>query len=461
MRVVLEAITRTLCARLLRSLTFCACALGASLALAKPAEQISVEVTADGGRDMARQALQMGNPDLAVRIARQVLAAYPEDIGSLVLLTTGLAQLGHGAEGAIYGRQAFGLAKTPAEHFQAAYVTAAALSAADQPYTAKFWLRRANNYSATTEDTTLLAKAFQKLDARTPVKLTLSIGGGPSDNVNGGSLHDSFDFFGILIPISQALPGTTLSTVATLSYRLVSTPTLGVSVYAVGAQRNVWLSPQAYELQPGARNSEFRYNGLDLGSYVGWAVSDKTVLNMDLQVGKTWQGGILQSDHERVTFGISQTLIPTRIVNLAVTAEKTHYPSTPHANSLRLAADSSLALTLARSTLRYNLGVAQVDAEAAGVAYRATLVGVNWQPNQDFHGVTFDLFGRSETRHYWKTPGFAPDVLNEAGVTAEFTKLAVFGFSPTLTLSAARSKSPVVVRDTSSVGITVGFGSTF
>jgi hypothetical protein len=390
-----------------------------------------------------------------------VLAAYPHDVGALMVLATGLAQLGRGTEGAVYGRQAFGLATTNEDRFQSAYVTAAALSAADQPYTSKFWLRRANNFAATTADKTVLSQAFQKLDARTPVKLSLSFGGGPTDNVNGGSLHDSFDFLGIAIPIAQALPGTTLSTLATLSYRLKSTPTFGATVYAIAAQRNVWLAPQAHVLEPGARNSDYLTNGLDLGGFVGWAPSDVTVLSTDLRVGKTWQGGILQSDHERLVFGITQTLVPTRILHLDVSAEQTHYPAVPHANSLRLAAEGTLSLTLPQGNMIYSLGAANLEAQAPGIAYHAVFGGVNWQPAGDFHGVTFDFFGRSEVRKYWKTPDYAPDILSEAGATAQFTALSVFGFAPTLTLSAARSRSQVVVRDTSSFGLTVGFGSTF
>ena len=442
----------------LMSAGLAACPLAA---WAKPESGVSVTVTPEAGRAMARQALQVGNPALTVSIASQLLAANPADVGSLMLLTAGLSRSGHPAQAVGTGHKAFAFSTTTAQRFEAAYLTAEALSAADRPYGAKLWLRRAYNFTHNEAEKSLLSGAFQKLDARTPLKLSLSIGGGPTDNVNGGSLHDSFDFFGLQLPIAQALPGTILYSTAQLSYRLVARPRFAASLYAIGAQRNVWLSPRGHALQPGARNGDYRYDSLDLGGSVAWAGSGQTSYSLDLRVGQTWQGGDRQTDHERLVFGLTGKLSATRSAHMDLTAEQTHYPATPHANSLRLAADASLTQAFGKASLRYSVGVSHVASEAAGVAYRAVSTGVEWTPAQEFHGITLGVFGRAEVRHYWKTPALKPDILTQAGVMGQFNNLSFYGFSPSVTLSISRSMSRVVVRDTANIGLTVGIVSAF
>jgi hypothetical protein len=378
-----------------------------------------------------------------------------------MLLTAGLTRTGQGEAAVQAGRRAFRLSRTAAQKFESAYLTAAALSSAERPYGAKLWLRRADNYRETGDERALLAKAFQDLDARTPLTLQVSLSGGPSDNVNGGSLHDSFDFFGIQLPIAEALPGSTLTTAAQLSYRIVQRPDLFASVYVLGVQRNVWLSPHALDLQPGARNADYLYDSLDIGGSVAWASSAKTSYKLDLRAGETWQGGARQSQRQRLVFGVNRVLSDSLAAHLDLTAEETRYPTSPHANSLRLAAESSLRMPLGWGSVSYSLGLSNVQSEAAGVAYHAVTTGVEWAPNHDFHGVSLSMFGRVEARDYWRTPQLDPDVLTQAGVTAQFSKLSLFGFSPSVTLSASRSVSQVVVRDTADVGLSIGINSAF
>lgn len=431
------------------------------LTTASPSATLSMSVTPEAGRALARHALDIGNPDLALRVARQVLAADPEDVGALMLLTAALTRTDQAAEAVSTGRKAFGLSVEAGQKFEAAYLTAAALSALNRPYAAKFWLRRADNYRAKPAEKALLTDAFQKLDARTPLTLHLSAAGGPSDNVNGGSLHDSFDFDGIPLPIAQALPGATLTAAVQASYQLAQRPTFSASVYATALQRNVWLSERAHVLQPGAQNSDYLYQSLDLGASAGWVVSPKASVNLDLRAGETWQGGTRQQVHERLMLGTTRALSEVWGAHLDLTADAIRYPGTPNANTVHLSAEASLRRTLGAGRLRLTLGLGQVNAEAAGIAYRAVSTGADWTLGHDVFGVNVSLFGQAEMRTYWKTPTLEPDIVAQAGVTAAFPSLSRFGFSPTLTLNAQRSVSQVVVRDTSNVGLTIGIASAF
>lgn len=442
-------------------------ALALVVGLSGPAAQgqvqtpaLVVDVTPDAGRALARQALLAGNPDLAARIAAQLVAANPGDVGALLLLTAGLARAGHGTEAAVQGRRAYRLATTPALRFEAAYLTAEALSVADRPGAAKLWLRRADTAAPGAAERAVLRKAFRDLDARTPLKFTLAVGGGPTDNVNGGSLHDTFDFGGIPIDIAEALPGRTLTGTATLSYRLLRHPSRSATLYATAQHRNVWLDNRARSLQPGAANADYLYDGLDLGGRVDWLSTDRLVMQAGASAGRRWLGGAVQSDQQRLTFGVIKPLQPGQTARLDLTAETTQIPDTPRANSLRLAAEVTLTRDEPAHSLQYSVGVSQLDAAAPGVAYRAVTAGVAWQPQNLPEAVDLSLFADLGARDFWKTADI-PDLTVALGVTAQFSQAAVWGFSPSVTLAASRTMSDVVVRDIASVSLTVGWVSRF
>ncbi len=443
---------------------FCLAALLVSAGLplrSQTQDPVTVEVTPASGRALARQALQTGNPDLAARIAAQLVQANPKDVGALLLLTAGLERSGQPEQAIAAGRKAYGLATTEAQRFEAAYLVAEALSVADRPGQAKFWLRRADSHSPGPAQSAVLRDAFQKLDARTPLKFSVTFAGGPTNNVNGGSLHDSFDFLGIPIPIAQALPGWVLLTTSQLSYRIIARPDRVAQLYAIARQRNVWLSPRALDLQAGATNADYLYNSLDLGGSVNWVSSAALAFSLDARAGRRWLGGEVQSDQQRLVFGTTRAQAAGRLARLDLTAETTRIPGTPRANSLRLAADGSLSQPLSGGVLRFDLGLANLDATAPGIAYRALSAGLDWQPDKPVLGLNVEFFLQGELRDYWKTIGYRPDMQVEAGAMARFPKASAYGFVPTVTLSASRTFSELAVRDTANIAVAFGVSSSF
>jgi hypothetical protein len=432
-------------------------ALAATLA---QAQDLVLDVTPETGRALARQALLAGNPDLAARIAAQLVAADPDDVVALLLLTAGLSRSGHGAEAAEAGRRSYHLADTQAQRFEAAYLTAEALSIAGRPGAAKLWLRRADTQAPGDAERSVLREAYRDLDGRTPLKFSASVGGGPTDNVNGGSLHDTFYFEGIPIEIAEALPGWALTETATLSYRLLREPYRSATLYATLQHRNVWLNDRARVLQPDATNADYLYDSLDFGGSVDWLSTDRLVMHLNASAGRRWLGGAVQSDQQSLSFGVIKQLPGGRAARLDLSVETTQIPDTPRANSLRLAAEATLMNRGARGNLDYSLTLAQVDADAPGVAYRALTMGVNWQPEHPLKGVDLSLFADLGAKDYWKTFD-RPDLTLAVGVTAQFPNAALWGFRPSMTLSASRTMSDVVVRDIASVNLTFGWISAF
>ena len=183
---------------------------------------------------MAAQALHMGQPALAADLAAQILAQTPHDAEARLVLAAARAQMGQTKSAARQGKLAFRQAESPDLRFQAAYLTATALSAENKIQAAKYWLRRADGLAQSAGDSAALRRAYGGLDRRTPVRWSLQFSGGPSDNVNGGSLHDTFWVWGLPVPIAQALPGFSAQAQLKATWRLQETQSSQLALTAAG-----------------------------------------------------------------------------------------------------------------------------------------------------------------------------------------------------------------------------------
>ncbi len=420
-----------------------------------------MQVTPEAGRLMVAQAMSTGNPELAVRIARQLLAANPADSEAQVLLTAALSRSGQTEAAVAAGKQAFRANKQRPIKFQAAFLTAEALAGQNQPWAAKWWLRRADSYRSAPTDIALLRRGFTSLDQRTPLKFTVTMGAGPSNNVNGGSLHDSFDFYGIPIPIEQALPGYTGVVAGTLSYRLLNTKKSGLSGFVKLRHREVWLSDRALRIVPSAKSSDYSSDGIDLGFSGQRRVSETLGLTYSAQMGRQWYSFGRHNEVQRLQFGMAKLVPGARVLRLDLTAEAVQSPTAPRTNSLRLGAETSLNVPLGKGRLTGIFGLAQLDAEAPGLPYRSVTLGVEAEPAQLVRGLDLGFFASVESKEYWKAKTENPDLVLEAGATAQLSNMSLLGFQPTATLSATRSISDLVTRDSMNVGLSVGIRSSF
>lgn len=420
-----------------------------------------MQVTPETGRLMVAQALSTGNADLAVRIARQLLAANPADIETQVLLTAALSRSGQTQAAVAAGKHAFRTSKERPLKFQAAFLTAEALAGQNRTIAAKWWLRRADSYRSAPTDMALLRRGFASLDRRTPLKFTVTLGAGPSNNVNGGSLHDTFDFYGIPIPIEQALSGYTGVVAGTLSYRLQDKEKSALSGFVKLRHREVWLSDQALKLAPWAKSSDYSSKGMDIGFSGRWQSSATLGVTYSAQVGRQWYSFGRHNDVQRLQFGVAKLIAETRVLRFDLSAEAVQSPTAPRTNSLRLGVETSLEVPMGNGRITGIFGLAQLDAEAPGLPYRAVSLGVEAQPATLLKGLDLGFFASVESKEYWKAKTENPDLIWEAGATASLSNMSLLGFRPTATLSATRSVSDLVVRDKMNLGLSVGIRSSF
>lgn len=428
---------------------------------AEPADNVTMQVTPEAGRLMVAQAMSTGNADLAARIARQLIEANPNDVEAQVMLTAALSRSGKGLEAIETGKKAFRTAQNRPLKFQAAFLTAEALAGQNKPGAAKWWLRRADSYRSLPTDLALLQRGFASLDRRTPLKFTLTVGAGPSNNVNGGSLHDTFDFYGIPIPIEQALPGYTAIAVGQLSYRLQDTAKSSVSGFVQMRHREVWLSDHAQKLEPFARNSDFSSQGMDIGVSGQRRLGTTSALSYSGQVGRQWYDGGRSSEVQRLQFGFAKLVSETKVARLNLTAEAIQQPGSPRLNTTRIAADASLAVPIAKGRVTGMFGIAQLDAEAPGLPYRAVSLGVEVEPAQIVRGIDMDFFASVESKEFFRAKTENPDLVLEAGATMRLSNVSLLGFAPTATVSATRSISDLVIRDSMNLGVSVAIKSSF
>ena len=435
-------------------------ALAAPLGAEPAGQGVSLELTPDAARDLARRALAGGQPRLAAEIAGQMATQSPGDAGALMLQTAGLARSGRPKAAVPVGKQAFRLANGKDEHFEAAFLTAEAQSLANHPMAAKFWLRRASSFAHAPEQNAILKDAYRKLDARTPLTFGFALGAGPSNNVNGGSLHDTFWIWGIPIPIDEALPGFAASGQIKANWRVVARNDLTLSLYAKASHREVWLSDKAKAMNPLARSSDFASDGLDFGLTAMGLAGDRLRWTLELQGGQRWFAHGTQSGSNRLALGVEQGLEGKRLLAFRMTADTTHYPARPVADSQKLAAEVSLWQPLGRGAWAVSAGYADVASDAAGVAWRGPELGVEWKPATLPGDVALNLFGAVQMKDYWKT-AIKPDVAVDLGATAEFSRLSVMGFAPTATVTASRNLSDLVVRDSFDLSLAFGLSSKF
>lgn len=427
---------------------------------AQPVQEAAVSTDLEGAVEMARRALQIGRPDVSVSIARQILQVAPASVPAHLLLAAGLTRTGAAEDAVTEAKAGFRLATTREERFEAAFLAAEALAAAGRSMASRYWLRRADLYAPTAAHEAVLGQAYQTVAAQSRIGFALSLYGGPSGNVNGGSLHDTFWLWGVIaIPIAEALPGQIYGGSAQLSYRLDER----TQARLTWSHAEVVLGDRARAIDPTARAKDFREDELALGlDHVWQDATGRYALVSSGRVARRWLGGEVAGDAVGASVEIRRAMSPDWTLSGGLSLEAVDVPGASDIDSVTrqlMLATSHRSEGLGAATL--SLGLTEVASDAAGVAWRGPSVAVTWRPElrRDDLGLTLDL--RVEEREYWRTPAVAPDLNMGISLTAELPSLEIMGFNPTVTLSGSRTQSEVLVRDTRELGVSFGITSTF
>jgi hypothetical protein len=435
-----------------------------SPAFAEPADQagaekVTVHTDLAGAQEMARTALHSGRPDVTILIARQILSVIPDDAASHMLLAAALTRVGDPKAAVPVAKAGFRLAQVPEARFEGAYLTAEALAAAGKNWEAKLWLRRADLYAPSPEAEAVLAQAYGVVAQRSRLTFGVTLFGGPSENVNGGSLHESFVFMGIPLPIPQALPGFVAGGSLSLRYALPKDASLSVS----WAHRSVFLGSRAAAIDPSARGEDFRQDELGFGLEKLWASEDqRTMFRLGGSIGRRWAAGETSSDVARIDAGVYRAVSDALGVSVQVGLEAADVPGSSRTDTMVWSAGLGIRHVGANlGEVSVSLGAKTVDADAPGIAWRGPMLSMGWVPPIESDVIGLALSAAVEARDYWKTSGYDMDLKLGLSATAELKSLEVMGFNPTVTVTAGRTKSDLAPRDTRDLGISFGIESSF
>ena len=160
--------------------------------------QTSVDIPVEEARVIATRALFAGETELALQIARSLLAIDPDDRDALLVVAAGAPRAGEPAEGRRAGARAFALSQTDDQRYEAARLTALAAVNEERFTLATFWLRRALTVAPNEEERKRTLRDAGGVRRANPWSTTFGFSIVPSNNVNGGADKNEVDDLGNL-----------------------------------------------------------------------------------------------------------------------------------------------------------------------------------------------------------------------------------------------------------------------
>ncbi len=423
----------------------------------------SFELDVAQARALAQQAALQGNLPLADTLSSALLVQNPDDPQALLVravIARRVGQLNVAHEAAV---QAYHNSDNPALRFDAAMLAADTQARREKFTSAQIWLRRADQVAPDAPRQQLVARAYQQVSRRNPLRVQLRFSARPSNNVNNGAETIEIDIGGLpffLDPSGQQLGGFEASAGVSLGYRLSESETHITEALGEFFYRNIWLSSDAKAKAPGATGSDFDY-----GVLIG-GVRHQRLIWPEIGIsritglaGHSWYGGDALARWGELQLGQTVEQGDNRRLNFGTTlrTEKRLDNDINSANSLALSAEASRP---AASGGRYAIGgaIKNVWSDSATVDHFSAKL---------FASRSFDRIGpvrpslraSVEQRNYHKfstAPDGRKDLSVSFGVDIVWPEVSYYGFQPQLSLLARRTMSDVDIYDRNeySIGLT-------
>jgi hypothetical protein len=269
--------------------------VAALVALSSPLHaQDSLTLTPDAMRGLAAALIDEGRPAEAADLADALIARDPQDVAALILRARVALIVGDFSGAVQMGGRAWGAATTDDERYAAARIVARGHAEQLQDTRAQFWLRRAGEFAPDPVAEQSVAEDFRFLRQRNPLAISLQFGVSPSSNVNGGSASEviilpglPFEF--VLDGEARALSGLQIEAGVNLSYRLALSERAATFADASIQGRTYILSPDARELAPDARGSDFADLSMTASLTRRWLPEDaRGPWSVTGTLGQTW-----------------------------------------------------------------------------------------------------------------------------------------------------------------------------
>lgn len=420
-------------------------------------------------RTRAGQALSNGDAALSVALAESILAESPSDFQALVLLSLANLQLDRTEAAAKAARRAYLAARNSSEKLQAARIAASARFRNRHHTRAEWWLRRGANHAKTPDEVSIVEKEFRAIRQSNPLSVRLGFSIAPSSNINGGATDRTFtlgDFEFVFNPSSLALSGIEYSGDLELSYWLSQSPNHIT-------QAGFYLYGRTYTLSSASQATVPNLSGSDFGQdQVEASLSHRQLLfdglgptGISLRTGQVRYGREPYWRYNKLTlsqnFPVGQIATATVLASVEdQTSLINAYPDTtiyelrgnyaqglPNQDILRLsllsrynkAAFETNTFTEQGAFLSYELAKPVLGSRLS------VSLGIGMKNYDEF---SLSLDGRRD-RYF------------SIGATAVFEQISYFGFSPSWSIFATKTKSNVTRFSTEEISGTFGIESNF
>lgn len=452
--------------RLLVAALFCAVMSHPSHA----ADQGSVTLTLPQARALAASMIRQQKPKAAREIALGILRGDPDDIPALLLLSQAEARLGRPAKARFAARRAFRKADAPNQKFAAAALVADSFAQQDRLNETQIWLRRAEPYAQSEPQKAALARNYAKVRNANPFSLRLSFNVKPTDNLNNAPTDGQIIIGGLPFELSgsgRALSGTEVAYGLDLQY---SKPTKTGNRWSLGLAfdaRDYVLSSQAKAQAPTAKRSDFSFRELEASARYTWIGEERSQTTLRFSSGTNWYGGDRLTDS--IGTGLSYRWYPNprTAMDVALNYTARHRRDAPARSSdvtqLSLAWTRSLEN---KGRLRLSTSVVDTASASSFVAYEGITFGGAYTLGTPVLGATTQLSASYSLREYDRATGIYGSAARKdnqlsAGVTVLLKEAGIYGFAPTITLSASKTASNLDLYDTKQFGISFGIASVF
>lgn len=454
---------------------------GTLLVLSTFATQATSQTDLAGTQARAEEALISGNPEQTKALSLQIIAADPDSFSGLFLLALAQSDLGEHTQAATSAGQAYRAASTKPDKLQASRLAGFARLQAEQYTRAELWLRRAANHITTEQEAETVVRGFRR--AREANRLSLRFGAwvAPSDNINNGAENEDYDLTIEVIGVTNfelpedrlPLSGIEYAGEAQISYRLSQNANQITSIGGYFFGRAVTLSSSARDLLDSSinpevqniSNSDFALALADVSlTHSRQLFSGLGPTSASIHFGKVWYGGDPLREYQNLT--LSQgfpagenasvtisggaknetSLDPSQVDVVAYDLSGTYATQLPNADGLQF----SLAATHSDG------GFENIYMEYRGslnYAIAEPILNTNWS-------VSFELGYRSYETFFASTYG-REDKTAAVGAAVVFNDVSYFGFSPSMSVSASRTKSDVEQFTSSQVEAQIGIESNF
>ncbi|SIT88998.1 hypothetical protein SAMN05421665_2849 [Yoonia rosea] len=447
----------------------CAMAVMISSADAQPTQSL---------QEQAEAALVAGAPATTLRLAQEMLRAQPEDFAALYLLALAQSDLNDPQSAAASGARAYAAATSQDTRFETARFVAGAYFQAGHYTRSAFWLRRAANHASTEADLQFIAEAYANTVRTNPLSVAVTAAIAPTDNINNGSEDgilrlEGIDLTFVLPEDRRALSGIGFSASTDLRYRISETAHQVTTVTATLAGDTYLLSDDAKSLIADSPDPEVRaIDGRDFATVTASVgierqqnnISPLGPLSLGTAFGTYWEGGERLVDFHDLS--LEQTVPLTNTSRLQLRAlrrwQDARTPALDDTNiyDITIAYDRLLAnrdqLRLSLISQRnaagpensfdeYQIGIGYLLAEPVLGAQISTSLNIGFRTFEEF---TTTLDGRDD--HFYL-----------ASVTAVFEDVSYFGFSPSVTVSGARTHSTAEENTSAAAQILFGVASRF